>query len=76
MLRNEAYVGVIVYGRDNFVRDLETGNRVSRPAEVDNIVHRDRPELQIVDDELWNSVQIVWRRPTKSTRKMRPTPAH
>jgi site-specific DNA recombinase len=57
MLRNEAYVGVIVYGRNSFTRDPETGNRISRPAEEDRIVHCDRPELQIVDDDVWNAVQ-------------------
>jgi site-specific DNA recombinase len=34
MLRNEAYVGLIVYGRTRFMRDPETGNRVSRPGAV------------------------------------------
>ncbi|MGP3699914.1 recombinase family protein, partial [Rhodobacter sp. NSM] len=57
LLRNEAYVGVIVYGRNQFGRDPDTGNRISRPAEAEAIIYADRPELQIVPDELWNSVQ-------------------
>ena len=57
MLRNEAYIGVIVYGRNQFTRDPETGNRISRPADEDWIVHRERPELQIIGDDLWNEVQ-------------------
>ncbi|MGK7295360.1 MAG: recombinase family protein [Candidatus Wenzhouxiangella sp. M2_3B_020] len=57
MLRNEAYVGVIVYGRNHFTRDPGTGNRISRPADADRIVHRERLELQIIDDDVWNQVQ-------------------
>ncbi|WP_408638466.1 recombinase family protein [Roseovarius salinarum] len=57
MLRNEAYIGVIVYGRNQFTRDPDTGNRISRPADDDRIVHRERPELQIIGDDLWNEVQ-------------------
>ena len=58
MLRNEAYVGGIVYGRNRFTRDPDTGNRVSRPAlEQHHIVYGDAPELAIVDDDLWNIVQ-------------------
>jgi site-specific DNA recombinase len=37
MLRNEAYVGIIVYGRNRFLRDSDTGRRVSRPCDADDI---------------------------------------
>jgi site-specific DNA recombinase len=57
MLRNEAYVGIIAYGRNRFVRDPETGNRVSRPADTEDIVYGEAPELAIIDDDVWNSVQ-------------------
>ena len=57
MLRNEAYVGVIVYGRNNFRRDPDTGNRISRPADAGKIIDVAAPPLQIVDDDLWNKVQ-------------------
>ena len=57
MLRNEAYVGVIVYGRNTFKRDPETGLRISKPAEAAKIIDAAAPALQIVDDDLWNAVQ-------------------
>lgn len=38
MLRNGAYVGIIVYGRNRFSRDAETGNRISRPTHAEEIV--------------------------------------
>tara|TARA_Y100001951_G_scaffold73679_1_gene60585 strand:- start:202 stop:1935 length:1734 start_codon:yes stop_codon:yes gene_type:complete len=57
MLRNEAYVGIIAYGRNRFIRDAESGNRVSRPADTEDIVYGEAPELAIIDDDVWNSVQ-------------------
>ena len=57
MLRNEAYVGIIVYGRNRFLRDGETGNRISRPSDMDDIVYGEAPELAILADEVWNRVQ-------------------
>ncbi|ETW10682.1 site-specific recombinase [Roseivivax marinus] len=58
MLRNEAYVGGIVYGRNRFSYDPDTGNRISRPASEEyHIVFGEAPELAIVDDDLWNAVQ-------------------
>ncbi len=57
MLRDEAYVGIIVYGRNRFARDSETGNRISRPADVDDIVYGEAPTLAIVSDDVWNTVQ-------------------
>ncbi|ETX10413.1 hypothetical protein OCH239_22235, partial [Roseivivax halodurans JCM 10272] len=58
MLRNEAYVGGIVYGRNRFSYDPDTGNRISRPAsEEHQIVFGEAPELAIIDDDLWNAVQ-------------------
>ena len=56
-LRNEAFVGVIVYGRNKWSRDPDTDNRISRPGDAADIVCGERPELQIVDDDTWNAVQ-------------------
>lgn len=57
MLRNEAYVGMIVYGRNRFHRDSETGLRVSRPADADDIIYGEAPDLAIIGDDVWNAVQ-------------------
>lgn len=57
LLRNEAYIGNIVYGRNRFSRDPDTGNRLSRPGEEQDIIWGECPELAIVDDEVWNIVQ-------------------
>jgi site-specific DNA recombinase len=57
LLRNEAYVGTIIYGRNTFRRDPDTGNRISRPAEAHKIIDASAPSLQILDDDVWNTVQ-------------------
>ncbi|KKL19991.1 hypothetical protein LCGC14_2459950, partial [marine sediment metagenome] len=57
MLRNESYVGIIVYGRNRFLRDGETGNRISRPSDMDDIVYGEAPKLAILADDVWNRVQ-------------------
>lgn len=57
LLRNEAYVGVIVYGRNRFFVDPDSGNRISRPSASDDIRYIERPELTIVACEIWNKVQ-------------------
>ena len=57
MLRNEAYVGIIVYGRNRFLRDGDTGRRVSRPTDADEITYGEAPDLAIIADDVWNAVQ-------------------
>ena len=57
MLRNEAYVGIIFYGRNRFHRDSETGLRVWRPADAEEITYGEAPDLAIIADDVWNTVQ-------------------
>ena len=57
MLRNEAYVGIIVYGRNRFLRDSDTGRRVSRPCDAEEITYGEAPNLAIIADDVWNAVQ-------------------
>jgi DNA invertase Pin-like site-specific DNA recombinase len=55
-LRNERYVGVLVWNKTKFLKDPESGRRraVARPA--DEWVRQVRPELRIIEDDLWNAV--------------------
>ncbi len=57
VLNNELYCGRLVYGRQQFVRDPDTGKRQARPVPPDQWIVRDVPELRIVDDILWDRVQ-------------------
>ncbi len=56
-LRNELYIGRLVWNRQRFVKDPATGKRLARPNPPEDWVIHDVPELRIVDDELWQKVQ-------------------
>jgi DNA invertase Pin-like site-specific DNA recombinase len=57
MLRNELYVGRVVWNRRQWIKDPDTGKRryVDRPPEEWQT--REDPSLRIVPDELWRRVQ-------------------
>jgi DNA invertase Pin-like site-specific DNA recombinase len=57
ILRNELYVGKLVWNRMRFVRDPTTGKRVSRQNPEVKWLHKDVPELRIVDAKTWAQVQ-------------------
>ena len=57
ILNNELYRGRLVYGRQTFIRNPDTGKRQARPVPPDEWVVKDLPELRIVDDPLWDLVQ-------------------
>jgi site-specific DNA recombinase len=57
ILNNELYVGKLVWNRLRYIKDPETGKRVSRPNPESEVVRQDVPELRIVDQDLWNTVK-------------------
>lgn len=57
ILRNELYIGQLVWNRMRFVRDPQTGKRVSRLNPESQWVRKDVAELHIVDDAVWQQVQ-------------------
>ena len=57
VLRNELYVGRLVWNRLRYTKDPATGRRVSRINPREDWICRDVPELRILDDNLWNCVQ-------------------
>jgi site-specific DNA recombinase len=57
ILNNELYIGRLVWNRLRYIKDPDTGKRVSRPNGPSEWVTTAVPELQIVDDELWNQVK-------------------
>ena len=69
ILNNELYVGRLVWNRLRYIKDPDTGKRVSRPNSSSEWVTTAVPELRIVDDELWNQVkarQVEMRRVTSN----------
>jgi site-specific DNA recombinase len=57
ILRNELYVGRLVWNRLRYAKDPSTGRRISRVNSRESWIVRNVPELRIVDDSLWSRVQ-------------------
>jgi len=57
ILNNELYVGRLVWNRLRYVKDPDSGKRVSRPNSPSDWVITAVPQLRIVDDDLWDQVK-------------------
>jgi site-specific DNA recombinase len=58
ILRNERYLGKVVWSRRHKLRDPKTGRRVHRKKDGEAPIRGDdRPDLQIVPDNLWRAVE-------------------
>ncbi len=76
MLANERYIGVLVWNKREFFRDPITKKRRARMRPESEWVRRDRPDLRIIPQDLWERVQA--RRAPPSAKGGRPpgTGAH
>ena len=81
LLNNELYAGRLVWNRQRFVKDPETGRRQARLNPKEAWIVEEVPELRIVDDDLWQAVKarqeetrsdIVTGREVRSERARRP----
>ena len=59
ILNNELYVGRIVWNRQRFVKDPDTGKRRSRLNPEHEWIITDAPELRILDDKVWRQAQAL-----------------
>jgi site-specific DNA recombinase len=57
ILQNELYGGRVVWNRQRFIKDPETGKRVSRPNSPDQWMSAEAEQLRIVDAKTWQLVQ-------------------
>jgi DNA invertase Pin-like site-specific DNA recombinase len=57
ILNNELYIGKRVWNRLRYVKDPETGKRISRLNLESEWVIQDVPDLQIIDQDLWDQVK-------------------
>ncbi len=57
ILNNELYIGRQVWNRLTYVKDPETGKRISRLNPEADWVITNVPELRIIDQELWEAVR-------------------
>ena len=57
ILNNELYIGRLVWNRLRYLKDPDTGKRVSRPNPESEWIIQDVSELRIVDQDLWDAVK-------------------
>ncbi|WP_226689384.1 recombinase family protein [Ruegeria arenilitoris] len=57
LLNNVLYIGRLVWNRLRYIKDPETGRRVSRLNDPSKWFIAEVPELRIVGDELWEAVK-------------------
>ncbi len=57
ILNNEIYIGRMVWNRQHFVKDPDSGKRQSRMNPPEQWLFKDVPLLRIVDDETWKATK-------------------
>ncbi|QPZ89693.1 recombinase family protein [Thioclava electrotropha] len=57
LLNNELYIGRLVWNRLRYMKDPETGKRVSRRNPPQEWIINEVPDLRIIDDNLWEAVK-------------------
>ena len=57
ILHNGLYIGRLVWNRQRFLKDPDTGKRVARTNPPSEWITKDVPDLRIIDDEVWQAVQ-------------------
>ncbi|MBI6630364.1 recombinase family protein [Pontibaca sp. S1109L] len=57
LLNNELYIGRLVWNRLRYIKDPDTGRRVSRLNDPSEWIIKEVPDLRIVDDALWERVK-------------------
>lgn len=73
ILNNELYLGRITYNRQRFVKDPETGKRISRLNPEAEWIRAEVPHLRIVDEETWDAAQALKARYASLTGNKRQT---
>ena len=57
IINNEIYIGRMVWNRQSFAKNPDTGKRVRRINPREEWVITEVPELQIIDKALWDKVK-------------------
>ncbi|NJL50212.1 MAG: recombinase family protein [Bacteroidales bacterium] len=57
ILNNEMYLGKLVWNRQRFIKDPDTGRRQARMNPESEWIVQEVPELRILHDDLWQAVK-------------------
>jgi site-specific DNA recombinase len=59
ILRQHLYAGWLVWNRQHFIKDPDTGKRVARVNAKDELHFADAPQLRIIEEADWQRVQEI-----------------
>ena len=59
ILRQHLYAGRLVWNRQHFVKNPDTGKRITRVNANDELLFADVPQLRIIDEADWQRVQKI-----------------
>jgi len=68
ILNNELYIGRMIWNRLRYIKNPDTGKRVSRLNPKDDWIIKDVPEFRIVKPDLWKAVKARQASVRKNTR--------
>ena len=57
ILNNELYIGRLIWNRLRYMKDPDTGKRISKLNPEDKWITQSVPDLRIVDEDLWTKVK-------------------
>lgn len=57
ILNNELYIGQMIWNRQTFLKDPQTGKRQARPNPESEWIIKDVSELRIIDQTLWDKAK-------------------
>ena len=57
ILNNELYIGRLVWNRLTYMKDPDTGKRVSRLNPAEDWIIQEVPELRLINEKLWQRVK-------------------
>ena len=58
ILNNELYIGRLVWNRQHFIKDPDTGKRQARMNPPEDWITEAVPHLRIIDEDLWGRVKM------------------
>ena len=80
VIHNELYRGVLVFGRQTWIKDRRSGKRRARTADAQEIVRCPVPDLRIIPEELWRRVRERYEEnrlgPQKTAARQAVRPTH
>ena len=57
VLNNEMYIGRVIWNRQRFIKDPDSGKRQARSNPESECIVQEVPDLRILDDVLWNAAK-------------------